>query len=85
VTNEGAAQAAAEELARADEELLAADHLLAASLARIALTRADFACFHAVRAALYAENMEPRSHQGALHLFNVHFVRSGRVPSAASP
>jgi uncharacterized protein (UPF0332 family) len=84
VTNEGRAASTLEELTRAAEELRAADQLLQINLARIALTRAYFACFHAVRAALYRDNLEPKSHLGALSLFNLHFVKTGRVDVATS-
>jgi uncharacterized protein len=84
VTEEGRRQAAASELAASGEELAAADHLLAAGLARIALTRAYFAAFHAVRALLYAEDLAPRSHEGVQHLFNLHFVKTGRIEPSAS-
>jgi uncharacterized protein (UPF0332 family) len=33
--------------------------------------------FHAVRALLYAHDLEPRTHRGTLHLFNVRFVKRG--------
>ncbi|OGQ26062.1 MAG: hypothetical protein A2138_21050 [Deltaproteobacteria bacterium RBG_16_71_12] len=77
MTNEGRQQSAAEELARAREELAAARHLLGLGLGRIALTRAYFACFHAARAALFARDIEPKSHSGAVTLFNLHFVKTG--------
>jgi len=60
VTAEGRREAAAEELARAAEELTAAEHLLAARLARIALTRAYFAVFHALRALPLTPRTWPR-------------------------
>ncbi len=78
MTEEGRREAAAEELRLAVEELRAADYLLAGGLTRVALTRAYFCAFHAVRALLYANNLEPRSHTGVQHLFSVHFVRPGR-------
>lgn len=84
MTGEGRAEAVADELAAADEELRAADHLLAGDLARIALTRAYFAVFHAARALLYAEDLAPRSHSGVQHLFNTHFVKTGRFEPAVS-
>jgi uncharacterized protein (UPF0332 family) len=82
VTGEGRRSASTEELGLADEELRAADQLLATGLPRISLTRVYFACFHAVRALLYADQLEPRTHQGTLHLFNLHFVRAGRFTPA---
>lgn len=84
MTGEGARATAAEELALAHEELAAADGLVALRMYRIALTRVYFAVFHAMRAALYATGLEPRTHSGTSHLFNLHFVKSGRVPAEAS-
>lgn len=84
MTNEGREQSAAEELARAREEITAAHHLLAIGLGSIAPTRAYFASFHAARAALFRRDIEPRSHSGALTLFNLHFVKVGLVSIGAS-
>lgn len=84
MTNEGREQSSAEELGRAREELKAASHLLGIGLGRIALTRAYFACFHAARAALFRRDIEPKSHSGALTLFNLHFVKVGVVSISAS-
>lgn len=84
MTGEGRRDSAGEELALADEELRAAEQLLAGGLARVALTRVYFAAFHAMRARLYAEGLEPKSHAGAQHLFNLHFVKTGRFPAATS-
>lgn len=84
MTDEGRRAAAEEERDRAREELRAARHLLDSGFARIALTRAYFACFHAIRAALFADGIEPRTHHGAISLFNVHFVKAGRATSSDS-
>jgi uncharacterized protein (UPF0332 family) len=84
VTDEGRKETAAEELARASEEIAAARQLLDGGFARIALTRAYFAVFHAIRARLYAAGLEPRTHAGTRHLFNLHFVKSGSYPSDTS-
>jgi len=84
VTNQGRVEAAVQEMAIAQEELRAADQLIAAKLARIALTRVYFAAFHAIRALLYAEDLMPRTHEGVQHLFNLHFVKTGRFEPAAS-
>lgn len=51
---------------------------------RIALTRAYYAVFHAMRALLYVEGHEPRSHEGVIHLFNLNVVKPGRVPRDTS-
>lgn len=84
MTEEGCREAASAELQLAAEEIRAADQLLAAGLARIAVTRAYYAVFHAVRARLYAGGLEPRTHAGAQHLFNLHFVKTGRYEAATS-
>jgi uncharacterized protein (UPF0332 family) len=84
VTAEGRRDSAAAELQLAAEELKAAEHLLNAGLARIALARAYFAVFHAVRARLYAEGLEPRTHAGVQHLWNVHIVRGGSYDAATT-
>ena len=50
----------------------------------MALTRTYFAVFHGARALLYAAGLEPRTHAGVQHLFNLHFVRSGRFDAAVA-
>ncbi len=84
MTGEGRREAAREELGLAAEERQVADALLEAGFPRVAVTRAYFAVFHAMRARLYAEGLEPRSHSGAQHLFNLHFVKSGRYDAETS-
>jgi uncharacterized protein (UPF0332 family) len=84
VTEDGRVESARTEIGLADEELRAAETLLAAGLPRIALTRAYFAVFHAIRAKLYADGFEPRSHGGTQHLFNLHDVKTGVVGADAS-
>lgn len=84
MTGEGRSESARAEIDLADEELRAAEALLADGLPRIAVGRIYFALFHAVRAQLYAEGFEPRTHRGAQHLFNLHFVRTGRFEPATS-
>lgn len=84
MTGDGERNAAADDLAMAAEELRAAETLLAAGLPRVALTRAYFAVFHAVRARLYAAGLEPRTHSGTHHLFNAHFVKTGAYGAATS-
>jgi uncharacterized protein (UPF0332 family) len=79
VTRDNRAIAASEELAKSDEDLAAADALVAARLFRPAMTRAYYGAFHAARALLFAEGLEPRSHEGVLHLLNVHYVQPGRI------
>lgn len=84
MTAEGRRDAAGVELQVAVEELQAAEQLLEAGFARIALARAYFAAFHAVRARLYAEGLEPRTHGGVHHPWNLHLVRTGRYDASTS-
>ena len=84
MTEEGRHESSAEELSLAEEEMGAADSLLRAGFARVSLTRAYFAVFHAARASLYAVGLEPRTHAGVHHLFNLHFVRPGRFEPGTS-
>ena len=81
---EGRRESSREEISLADEELRSAEALLQAGFARVSLTRAYFAAFHAARALLYASGFEPRTHGGVHHLFNLHFVKTGRFEPGAS-
>jgi len=46
-----------------------------------AISLAYYASFHAVRATLAFRGLQPKSHQGAVHLFNVNLVLPGLVDS----
>ena len=84
MTGDGRRESSFEEISLAEEELSSADALLREGFARISLTRTYFAVFHAARASLYAAGFEPRTHGGVHHLFNLHFVKSGRFAPGAS-
>lgn len=84
MTPQGRAQSSLEEFDRAEEELRAADELCNLGLPRVALTRAYYAVFHAMRGLLFGEGEEPRSHGGVIHLFNVTAVKTGRLPPDTS-
>ena len=84
MTEDGREESSVEELALANEELNAAGSLLQAGFARVSLTRANFAVFHAARAHLYAAGFEPRTHADVHHLFNLHFVKSARFEPGTS-
>ena len=84
MTEEARRESARAELDLADEELRAAEGLLRAGHPRIAIARAYFAVFHAMRGQLYAEGCEPRTLGGAQHLFNLHFVRTGLYDASTS-
>lgn len=81
---EGRQSAVASELALADDEIGAAERLVEMGHHRIALTRTYFAVFHAVRARLFAENLEPKTHAGVHHLWNLHLVKTGTYDAGTS-
>ena len=70
---------AAEEWRLAERFLAAGDHLADAGMWDRATSQLYFAVFHAVRALLLADGLQPRSHSGARHLLHVHFVVPGRL------
>jgi uncharacterized protein (UPF0332 family) len=77
LTSEGKESSAELELELADEELGIAEMLAQAGHHRVALARSYFAVFHAVRARLFAEGLEPKTHAGVQHLWNLHLVKPG--------
>lgn len=68
-----------EEWQRALTTLKAANVLASQQLWEDATSRAYYAAFHATQAVLLTESLQPKTHQGTLHLFNYHFVKSGRL------
>lgn len=79
MNEENRAIAIAQEWQRAVTVLRAANVLADQQLWEDATSRAYYAAFHATQAVLLTESHQPKSHQGTLHLFNYHFVRSGRL------
>ncbi len=82
MTEDNRAANVAAELERAAKALAAASALVAAGLAEDAISRAYYSVHHHLRALLYTEALEPRSHSGAVHLFAKEFVRPGRFPTS---
>ncbi len=68
-------------IARSRAKLAAAERLLAAGDLDDALSRAYYAAYHAAQALLLTVGLSPRSHDGTLSLFGLHFVKSGRLPA----
>ena len=68
-----------EELARAAECIREADLLFENSMYVGAVSRLYYYVFHAVRALLLVESLEPKSHEGALRLLSMHFVKTGTI------
>ena len=72
--------ALAEETRRANDALKAADLLAANELFSDAVSRLYYCVLSHVRALLLTLGLEPRSHEGALRLLSLHFVKAGTIP-----
>ncbi len=77
MTEENKRENIREELERAEAAERAAHVLLAAGLLNDAVSRLYYSVLHRVRALLLSEGLEPRSHNGALQLFSLKFVKVG--------
>jgi uncharacterized protein (UPF0332 family) len=73
-----------EELGRAGESLESAEILFAHGKIADAVSRLYYYVYHTVRALLLAEGLEPKSHEGALRLLGMHFVKTGIVDPQVS-
>jgi uncharacterized protein (UPF0332 family) len=82
VTDENRKQNIADELARADQAMRAAKALVGLGLNADAVSRAYYAVLHLLRAALLSRGVDPKTHAGAIHLFNSELVRKGTFSSA---
>lgn len=80
MTNESRKRNIADEVVRAGQALESARALLALGLYNDALSRAYYAVFHMLRAALLSRGVDPKSHSGTLHLYNAELVKPGLVP-----
>ena len=58
--------------------------LMEKGLYRSAISRTYYGLFHYIRALLYTQGLEPKSHEGLEHLFGLHFVKAGRVDSGSA-
>jgi uncharacterized protein (UPF0332 family) len=74
-----------EELPQAGEALRAAEALVALGLYRDAANRLYYAAYHATRALLLTEALEPTTPSGMQTLFGLHFVKPGKVPASMGP
>jgi uncharacterized protein (UPF0332 family) len=80
VTAENRKLNAAQEIGRARESLASADLLNEHRHVSDAVSRLYYCVLHHIRAVLLTEGLEPKSHEGALRLFSLHFVKSGTFP-----
>ena len=72
------------ELERATETLSAAMLLYENGFISDAISRLYYFILYHVRALLLTKDLEPRSHEGALRLFGLHFVREGLIDKRAA-
>jgi uncharacterized protein len=66
-----------EEMDRASEAIRAAHLLFENGFVRDAVSRIYYSLLYSIRAVLLTEGLEPKSHEGALRLFGLHFVKPG--------
>lgn len=69
------------ELSRSEECWRAALGLRDMGLFADAVSRAYYSILHCARAVLLTEGLESRTHSGVITLFNLHFVRKGKITS----
>ena len=66
-----------EEIQRANESLKAAELLFENGFTKDAVSKLYYTLLYTVRAMLLTKGLEPKSHEGALRLFGMHFVKQG--------
>jgi uncharacterized protein (UPF0332 family) len=66
-----------EEIDHANESMKAADLLFNNGFIRDAVAKLYYSLLYMVRAVLLTKGFEPKSHEGALRLFGLHFVKKG--------
>lgn len=65
------------ELGKSRESLGAARPLHDGGFHADSITRSYYAVFHVLRALALSRGIEPKTHAGAIHIFNQEFVRTG--------
>ena len=66
-----------EEIDRANEAIRAANLLFENGFVKDAISKLYYSLLYSVRALLLTKGLEPKSHEGALRLFGLHFVKPG--------
>ncbi|MGB9811906.1 MAG: HEPN domain-containing protein [Dictyoglomus turgidum] len=66
-----------EEIERAEEAHKSANILFENGLIKDAISRLYYYTLHMVRALLFTKGFEPKSHEGALRLLSLHFIKEG--------
>lgn len=73
-----------EEMERAIKAMGAARLLFDNGFLNDAISRLYYSLLHDIRALLLTKGLEPKSHEGALKLFGLHFVKEGAFKPADS-
>ena len=66
-----------EEIERATEARKAAELLFSNDFIKDAVSKLYYFLLYGIRALLLTKGLEPKSHEGALRLFGLHFVKQG--------
>jgi len=66
-----------EEMTRADEAMRASELLYENGFIKDAVSKLYYSVLYSIRGLLLTKSLEPKSHEGALRLFGLHFVKSG--------
>ena len=66
-----------EEIDRTNEAIRAANLLFENGFLRDAVSKVYYSLLYSIRALLLTEGLEPKSHEGALRLFGLYFVKPG--------
>ncbi len=72
------------EMERADEALAAATLLFENGYINDAISRLYYFILYNVRALLLSKDLEPRSHDGAIRLLGLHFIKSGLMSKSTA-
>ena len=72
----------ADERARASSALAASRHLFDGGFVLEAVSRLSYALLYQVRGLLLTKGLEPKSHEAALRLLSLHFVKPGAVETS---
>ena len=73
-----------EELSRSDEAHGSVRLLIEKGFLSDAVSRLYYYLLYHVRALLLTKGLEPHSHEAALRLYSLHFVKDGHLPTSAS-
>lgn len=79
MTQENKKKNIAQELARAKDCLTSADLLFSHGQLADAVSRLYYYIYHAVRALLLSKGLEPKTHEGAIRLLSMQFVKTGVI------